>query len=211
MEAPTPEDVRSTLAPLDARQQKIVAGLFTVMVQNPPKVRDREWMSEQLTHLTLLAGDFEADTPADGVQVVQDYLRVHAMELVSAAILLFQRVGLDLAPRAEEGFTIEDAMKVGLSYFPPSELDQEPEDGSGSDDAIERDMGEQPLARLMAERGLAPSDLVGASEEQLTHKMVKRAMKGRRLTANVMGKVERAFARATADDPTDERLFDYKP
>ena len=41
--------------------------------------------------------------------------------------------------------------------------------------------------------------------------MVKRAMKGRRLTANVMGKVERAFARATADDPTDERLFDYKP
>ena len=34
MEAPTPEDVRSTLAPLDARQQKIVAGLFTVMVQN---------------------------------------------------------------------------------------------------------------------------------------------------------------------------------
>ncbi len=72
-------------------------------------------------------------------------------------------------------------------------------------------LGEQPLARLMTERGLKAADLVKASDEQLTHKMVTRAVKGRRLTANTMSKVQRAFERAT--DSTHERceLFNYKP
>ena len=67
-------------------------------------------------------------------------------------------------------------------------------------DDVARDLGEQPLARLMAERGLFPRDLVAASDEQITHKMVARAMKGRRLTANTMGKVRRAWNRASGND-----------
>lgn len=47
---------------------------------------------------------------------------------------------------------------------------------------IQRDLGEQPIARLMAERGVTRRDLVVASNQRVTHKMVARACKGRRLT-----------------------------
>lgn len=70
-------------------------------------------------------------------------------------------------------------------------------------------MGEQPLARLMAENGLKPTDLVTASTEQLTHKMVTRAMKGRRLTANAMGKVHRAWNQAATSTHGLSDLFNY--
>lgn len=202
METPTQDEVRSALAPLDAREQKIVAGMLTVMIQHPSQVRDREWIAEQLTHLALLAGEFEADSAQAGVEAVQEYLQARAEELVRASFLLFQRVGLDLAPRAAEGFTFEEAVARGLEYFSPAVAEREPK---------ERDLGEQPLARLMAERNLGPRDLVAASTEQLTHKMVSRAMKGRRLTANTMGKVERAWNRAVDGDFSRADLFDYRP
>lgn len=75
----------------------------------------------------------------------------------------------------------------------------------------ERDLGEQPLAGLMAERGLKPADLVAASGEQLTHKMVARALRGRRLTANTMGKVQRAWNLATRNEQAATELFNYEP
>jgi len=74
-----------------------------------------------------------------------------------------------------------------------------------------RDLGEQPLARRMAEKSLAPKDLVSASTEQITHKMVTRAMKGRRLTANTMDKVLRAWNGATESEHARSDLFDYEP
>jgi len=74
-----------------------------------------------------------------------------------------------------------------------------------------RDHGPQPLAALLARHELSPTDLVRASSEQLTHKMVARATKGRQLTGNTMGKVLRALntaAQSTYDLPD---LFNYKP
>ena len=44
---------------------------------------------------------------------------------------------------------------------------------------IERNLGEQPIARIMAERGLKARDLVTVSTEQITHKMVARACKAK--------------------------------
>lgn len=73
----------------------------------------------------------------------------------------------------------------------------------------ERDLGEQPIARLLAGHGLKASDLVGASTEQITHKMVARACKGRRLTPNVQGKVLRALNAATGKAFTASDLFNY--
>ena len=75
----------------------------------------------------------------------------------------------------------------------------------------ERNLGEQPLARLMAEAGLKPRDLVAASAEQLTHKMVARAAKGRRVTLNTAGKVRNALCAATGEDYALGDLFDYEP
>lgn len=73
----------------------------------------------------------------------------------------------------------------------------------------ERNLGPQPIARLMAEHGLRAHDLVAASSEQLTHKMVSRACKGRRLTPNAMGKVLRALNAATGRDYALGDLFTY--
>ncbi len=75
---------------------------------------------------------------------------------------------------------------------------------------IERDLGEQPIARLMRDHNLSPRDLVAASTEQITHKMVSRACKGRRLTPNVQAKIRAALARAAGREYALEDLFNYR-
>lgn len=72
-----------------------------------------------------------------------------------------------------------------------------------------REFGPQPIAELMTELKLNPHDLVAASKEQLTHKMVSRAMKGRRLTSNTKGIVQRAFNLATGGNYKFSQLFNY--
>jgi hypothetical protein len=74
---------------------------------------------------------------------------------------------------------------------------------------LERDLGEQPLARLLTQLGLKSHDLVAASTEQITHKMVQRGCKGRRLTKNVQGKLLRAFDKATGESHKLADLFTY--
>ncbi len=75
----------------------------------------------------------------------------------------------------------------------------------------ERDLGPQPLLEVLTKHGLSATDLVEASSEQLTHKMVARAVKGRRLTANTMGKVVRALNRRAESAYTQAELFTYVP
>jgi hypothetical protein len=72
-----------------------------------------------------------------------------------------------------------------------------------------REFGTQPIAALLEQFGLKPHDLVEASTEQLTHKMVARAIKGRRLTSNTKGIVQRALNKATKSNFTFSQLFNY--
>jgi len=74
---------------------------------------------------------------------------------------------------------------------------------------IERNLGEQPLAKIMAEHGLKAHDLVAASDAQLTHKMVARASKGRRLTRHVQMKVLGALNKAAGTAYKLAELFNY--
>ena len=83
--------------------------------------------------------------------------------------------------------------------------------GAPNTPASGRDLGVQPIARLMAARGLTAHDLVARSTEQITHKMVARAMKGRRLTANTQAKVLRALNAAAGSAYTLPDLFNYRP
>lgn len=76
--------------------------------------------------------------------------------------------------------------------------------------SLDRDLGPQPLAELMRHHGLSAHDLVAASTEQLTHKMVARACKGRRLTPNVQGKVLRALNAAAGREYALGELFTYR-
>ncbi len=76
-------------------------------------------------------------------------------------------------------------------------------------DHTERNLGTQPLTTLMLELNLNPHDLVAASTEQLTHKMVSRGMKGRRLTSNSKGIVQRALNQAAGRSFRRDELFNY--
>jgi len=74
---------------------------------------------------------------------------------------------------------------------------------------MERNFGEQPIAGILAEHGLQSKDLVANSTEQLTHKMVVRACKGRLLTKNVKAKVRAALNAASGKEYSLEDLFNY--
>lgn len=82
---------------------------------------------------------------------------------------------------------------------------EEIDDLAGND----RNKGPQPIIEVMRQYDLKPNDLVEASAEQLTHKMVARAMKGRQLTSNSKGIVQRAMNRATSKVWTQKQLFNY--
>ena len=117
MSAPSPDDVRNTLSQLDERGRKVVAGVFGLMIRSPERVRDREWVSQQLADVALVGLEAEVDSPDEAVTAVQELLRAEAPIFLQASFLLFQRVGLDLAPRAEAGFTFEEAMETALGYL----------------------------------------------------------------------------------------------
>ncbi len=74
---------------------------------------------------------------------------------------------------------------------------------------IERNLGEQPIARILAEHDVKPRDLVAISTQQITHKMVSRACKGRRLTRNVQFKIRDAVNRSTGREYSLKELFTY--
>ena len=74
---------------------------------------------------------------------------------------------------------------------------------------IGRDLGEQPIAKIMEAAGLKAGDLVASSNEQITYKMVSRAVKGRRLTPAVQAKIVRALNAASGKAYTTEELFTY--
>ena len=67
------------------------------------------------------------------------------------------------------------------------------------------DFGVQPLDAIMTRLGLKNQDLVKASTEQLTHKMVQKGRKGRRLTMNAQMKILNALNAASP-----ERKFSLK-
>jgi len=73
----------------------------------------------------------------------------------------------------------------------------------------ERNLGEQPIALLLQQKGLAARQLVGISDEHLTYKMVSRACKGRWLTPNVRQKILNALNRLSDTPHTLADLFTY--
>jgi hypothetical protein len=74
---------------------------------------------------------------------------------------------------------------------------------------IENDLGLQPISGLMTEHELKPNDLVRNSTEQITHKMVNRAVNGRRLTPNIQHKILNALNKAAGKEYELKDLFSY--
>ena len=88
--------------------------MLAVMFKNPERVSDRDWVTEQFVQVALLAGGFE------DVEAVQGYAREQVTPVLNACFLTFRCVAEDLAPRAAEGFTLEEAMFQAMTYFAPA-------------------------------------------------------------------------------------------
>jgi hypothetical protein len=73
----------------------------------------------------------------------------------------------------------------------------------------QRDFGPQPIEELLKKHGLTHHDLVAASTEQITHKMVSRACKGRKLSRRVQLKLVGALNNATEEQYVLKDLFTY--
>jgi hypothetical protein len=76
-------------------------------------------------------------------------------------------------------------------------------------DETERNLGVQPIANVMARHNLKPHDLVAAIDQQLTHKVVTKACKGRMLTDNSKNKILNALNLAAKKNYTLSDLFNY--
>lgn len=74
----------------------------------------------------------------------------------------------------------------------------------------EMDAGPQPFDAVMQRHSLSNHDLVAHSPEHLTHKVVQKARKGRRLTRNAQQKILRALNRAVTTTYRLEELFNYR-
>jgi hypothetical protein len=74
----------------------------------------------------------------------------------------------------------------------------------------ENDLGIQPLDALMKKLGLSNHDLVAASTEQLSHKVVQKGRSGRRLTPKARTKILNALHSALPEQKFAHRdLFNY--
>ena len=58
---------------------------------------------------------------------------------------------------------------------------------------MKKEYGVQPLDEVLETHSFSNDDLVKASDEQLTHKQVQKARKGKPVTENIKGKVVRAL------------------
>lgn len=74
---------------------------------------------------------------------------------------------------------------------------------------IKREYGPQPIADLMIALGLTNHDVVAASTEQLTHKMMAKACRGRFLSSKVRQKILRAMNAVTRENYAMKDLFNY--
>ena len=77
------------------------------------------------------------------------------------------------------------------------------------DKIVVRDLGEQPIAKIMVELGLKSNDLVVNSTEQITHKMVSRAAKGRRLNLKIQYRILNALNKASGKKYELKDIFNY--
>ena len=74
---------------------------------------------------------------------------------------------------------------------------------------VDRNLGAQPIVLILSDNNLTRHDLVTASTQQITHKMVARACKGRRLTPKAKSKILDSLNKATDKTYAMSELFNY--
>ena len=73
----------------------------------------------------------------------------------------------------------------------------------------QHNLGPQPIIELLDKHKMTHHDLVAVSTDQITHKVVTRACKGRKLSRRVQLKIRDALNTATEQSYTLGDLFTY--
>lgn len=84
---------------------------------------------------------------------------------------------------------------------------------SDKNDKQDMDVGVQPLDEILTGLELSNSDLVAISKEHLTHKQLKKARAGRRVSRNIQSKVLNCINCVLEEGETPytlDHLFNYK-
>lgn len=74
---------------------------------------------------------------------------------------------------------------------------------------IERNLGPQPFAGILESEGLTPHRLVETNPVAITHKLVSRGAKGRRLTRHSQQLLLEALNKTASRAYVLSELFDY--
>ena len=118
-QAPTPEEVRAQIAPLDDLDRKVLGGMVAVWMAEPKRIRDQEWTAQQFVHVATVAHGFDGeDGPAssEDVERVRGYAQQRMDDVLRVGLGLFVRVATDMQARAG-GFNFEDAQECVRGYL----------------------------------------------------------------------------------------------
>lgn len=122
-QAPTPEEVRAQIAPLDDLDRKVLGGMVAVWMAEPKRIRDQEWTAQQFVHVATVAHGFDGEAgPAssEDVERVRGYAQQRMDDVLRVGLGLFVRVATDMQARAG-GFNFEDAQECVRGYLGAAE------------------------------------------------------------------------------------------
>lgn len=123
-----PAKVRAELAALGPDARKIAGGLVVVMMREPDRVRDREWLLENFTLLSAKALELGDEDQA----ALQDFVRRERDAVLNATFRLFLRVAEDM--RGLTGAAVEGPASGTGAGGPASGSGADgPANGSGTD------------------------------------------------------------------------------
>ena len=118
-QVPTPDEMRSQLAPFEPIDRKVIGGMVALWMAEPTKIRDREWTAQQFVHVATVAHGFDAEAgPAttEEVERVRSYAQTRMDDVLRIGLALFIRVAQDLQARPGE-FCYEDAQACVRGYL----------------------------------------------------------------------------------------------
>ena len=112
--SPLPEsaELRTFLMGLEEGQRKVIAGLVVLMMKEPEKVRDREWLMEAYTHVSAQAHEM-GDARLDELQVI---LKRDRDLILNTSFQVFLSVARDAADAGGTP-TLAQASVMAMAYF----------------------------------------------------------------------------------------------
>ncbi len=118
MQLPDRDALRAEINAFDALQQKVAAAMTLVLIRAPGQIRDREWISEQLTHLAAKAHGFEDEPDPEQLACLRGWILENRDTVLNAAFAVFAHTARELQERGVgEELTFGVASHAALTYF----------------------------------------------------------------------------------------------